>query len=1722
MKKFLSIILSIVLLVMPMTETVIFAQPSAIDSTDVAMETLPIEEVFEETADLTAEVTYNVNFNANGGTNAPLFQKKIEGRNLVIKSAMPTREGYTFAGWSTTQTAQTIDYLPGSIYALDKDITLYAVWTDEFGGHEPVAADYFVVATPHCTLGYEDFTSDYGYECLMLELYADGSADSPYQLILTPEQLGIDEGTADSYFLNVFTILMVLDEFGNVHSVIDAKSKTIKKTVTQLELCEVTTNTASSYFYESYGNAKLLSGEVTTGDESFYVFNAPSTYANESYPSGAGEYEKYSIRNNKNIQQIYFDMSIENGQRCYYADIVDIVSYPDEYEVYDGNFETQALELLDCFYNVYYNGLYEADLYDIDGDGLYDYIDYKPYKLFTVDADEDEYFEDSDFYGYDYSIPYIYTNEATVIGESFHDGDVVLGYYSENLELIKVAAVIEPTVDYVKSFKKTTGQITLGSGQTIDAVSSWKMLYNENREFVWDIDAKTAEIVWDSIYFDTSILSGDKITFYIYDNVLLYSDDYDDSTKYEGNLVIPTDIKSPRSAFNSDLGKNTWYIYAWVDGETKYIPIETDGIYPEIIDDDWLTWEYANKLCTYTVNEDGEYVIKSLGYAYKDEDGIYDGISWDIEVLDDEKNKTQYYGELYETKITKIAGPRFDIGFERPVHFTYDTKIVLRYYSDDDNKYTFVEYDASSFKQSLDFVIYNVSFVIENNKDSKARENLLLLYGETDQPYTGGGDVVEPDEKSEITISDITERLIVPTDIKDVKSTFDPTSGENVWYVYAWVDGSVKYIPIDNDNIYPEIINEYSEELNAEYANKLCTYTIDENGIYTLRSLGYDEDDNGEYTGVNLDASAMNSENANDLLYLETYFTNITKVSENSLSIDSFGFNLGLNDDTRIVIKAISEDEYWNISYEFIEYNASTFMSAIGNDYVFDNIGIVLSNNTESTSSENVVVLYAETYDINFDTGDTEIVEKDEITLENIKNNLIITTPLEGKKLPVNIYHPDSDEDTWFVYAWVNGEMKYVPVAVDDTNPRIIDKSGRFIIADEYLDKLCVYTVDENGLYHIRSLEYDENYYNEFTGIPQEIDVLDGTDSNALFYGVVNYTTISKIAGTRFDIGFDRYVDLTEDTRIIIRVYDDYEDTYEYVEFDVSTFTNSLDCEFHKVDFVLSNNPDSNTRENLLLLYAETDDLRFHIKKDENSYRIVSGYDVGQDDNGYWRHYYELYNPYTGAKEYDIPSAYHAKKATSLYNAYYAGDIIELVDGKVDDDWAVACVDTSNLIWISDVFENDGMFAAVPYNESIEYPEEVNAWMEENSCAEITDIYGNYIPSNYIAFNDNTVVSVISYSNLSSMWKWGNMSLTDMDTVAAKKKNVLCYNDKATDRSGNYVTRYSNYVKAYISVDTDVEEDELPIAEYIIVVVNGNEINALYGQDLGQSTTVSVTGVTLNKTNLTLEEGKKETLTATVLPEDATNKTVTWTSSDSSVATVNNGVVTAIKEGVATITAKTTSGAKTASCVVTVTKPQEAKATICLSDTVGKAGDKVSVIVSLSTDELINTVGVTGITYNKDVLTFDSFTQYDEVKEITTLESFDKENVTVVLAFKEPQSFNGNLFELNFIINENAEDGKNKIDVSSLIKLDYTEITVNDIAGSVTVISEEIGDISHDGVIDVNDAIKLLQYSMFPELYPTEYKGNLDLTKDGHIDMRDAVLLLQHSLFPEDYPISYN
>ena len=187
-------------------------------------------------------------------------------------------------------------------------------------------------------------------------------------------------------------------------------------------------------------------------------------------------------------------------------------------------------------------------------------------------------------------------------------------------------------------------------------------------------------------------------------------------------------------------------------------------------------------------------------------------------------------------------------------------------------------------------------------------------------------------------------------------------------------------------------------------------------------------------------------------------------------------------------------------------------------------------------------------------------------------------------------------------------------------------------------------------------------------------------------------------------------------------------------------------------------------------------------------------------------------------------------------------------------------------------------------------------------------------------------VATVSFSNLPSYssyylanWGWWGYGWSATVTAAEGYTITKCvfYDDAnrtATDSEAPFV------------VET-TEEDKTPR-------INGTPIDGGNNQSKGikkievYGYATPVSGVTLSQDDAVLTVGGETlTLTATVAPANAKDKTVTWTTSDDAVATVDaNGVVTAVSAGTATITATATNGTddtsddKTATCTVTVTQ----------------------------------------------------------------------------------------------------------------------------------------------------------------------------------------------------------
>ena len=229
-----------------------------------------------------------------------------------------------------------------------------------------------------------------------------------------------------------------------------------------------------------------------------------------------------------------------------------------------------------------------------------------------------------------------------------------------------------------------------------------------------------------------------------------------------------------------------------------------------------------------------------------------------------------------------------------------------------------------------------------------------------------------------------------------------------------------------------------------------------------------------------------------------------------------------------------------------------------------------------------------------------------------------------------------------------------------------------------------------------------------------------------------------------------------------------------------------------------------------------------------------------------------------------------------------------------------------------------------------------------------------------VAIVKDGVVTAIQLGSAKITAKAGDKTATcEVTVIATEVTSVTLDKTTASLRAGETVTLTAT-VKPDDATDKTVtwssSNDAIATVSDGVVVavkVGSATITAKAGDKTATCdvtvVATEVTSVTLDKTSASLKAGETLTLTATVKPDDATDKTVTWSTSDASVATVTNGVVVAVKVGTATITAK--AGGKTATCAVTVAATQVTSITLDKTTASLRAGESVTLTATVKPDD---------------------------------------------------------------------------------------------------------------------------------------------------------------------------
>ncbi len=394
----------------------------------------------------------------------------------------------------------------------------------------------------------------------------------------------------------------------------------------------------------------------------------------------------------------------------------------------------------------------------------------------------------------------------------------------------------------------------------------------------------------------------------------------------------------------------------------------------------------------------------------------------------------------------------------------------------------------------------------------------------------------------------------------------------------------------------------------------------------------------------------------------------------------------------------------------------------------------------------------------------------------------------------------------------------------------------------------------------------------------------------------------------------------------------------------------------------------------------------------------------------------------------------------------------------------------------------------------------------------ITDSSGNLITNHdFLKYGSTSAAR-------GTLWREG-----DTETITINITDVTVPKDLVIWVS-SVGTSYHKQAKLTIDLPDFTPNVQITALKSGMATVTATNANGNFSDSL----TVTVPGITLDQTSLSLKVGESASVTASVIPADAPDKTVVWTSSDDTVAAVINGVITALKPGTATVTAATADGNYSDTVAVTVKQP--VIGIVLDTDSLSlKVGESASVIASVipddasdktvvwtSSDDTVAAVINGVITALKPGTATVTAATADGAKSAACTVSVAKRTVTPTVTVPEsviltPQ---GNSWlageNMFFVTSRNAytllvshDGGKTFTELIPASTADGKDSFLIENVTSATVITVVIkGDINKDGTFDYFDVSKL--YAFYRRKATIDDSVITDINGDGTFNYYDV------------------
>ena len=379
----------------------------------------------------------------------------------------------------------------------------------------------------------------------------------------------------------------------------------------------------------------------------------------------------------------------------------------------------------------------------------------------------------------------------------------------------------------------------------------------------------------------------------------------------------------------------------------------------------------------------------------------------------------------------------------------------------------------------------------------------------------------------------------------------------------------------------------------------------------------------------------------------------------------------------------------------------------------------------------------------------------------------------------------------------------------------------------------------------------------------------------------------------------------------------------------------------------------------------------------------------------------------------------------------------------------------------------------------------------------------------------------IVYSDEDDDWAVYNGSIVPkkMTLTLAQKSSgfqILQYNTSNL----TYKQTCGDIIEIHLTADANFSGGNATLSENIFARTNATKVQPSDYTCYISKKKVLATGISLSQANATINIGEHISLSATVLPSDA-NQNVTWTSSNTSVARVANGMVYGVSKGSAVITATTTDGTNlSATCNVRVLDPNgdtdisQYSNIIYIKNQDVYTGSQVEIPVYLK-----NTAALTGFQFDLDLPAGMTVAEEDGdylVDLATDRTSYKKHSIScrpqadgtmrVVCISLNGATFAGNDGVVAYVtvnVPKNMLEGEYFVEVNNMEATTTlgNMYTVDCCRSTLTVVMR--GDVNNDNRVSVTDAACTVSIILGTEL-PSWNKNAADVTDDGSITVADV------------------